>query len=588
MARESIMNSLHRFALVFIFLFFDIIPIWAETYCVSTVNELNIALFDAQSNDQDDIINIVQGVYLGSFVYSSSEDRKLSVHGGYNSGCTYRILNPYNTTIDAEEKGPCLVLNCTSNGDFEVQGIGFKNGIASSNNNGGGMWIYSDEGVITIESNFISNNFAELAGNGIFINGASSTILKNNTVKNGSSVSSPSNSSRSSIYIASSSVDCEDNYVVDNTTRGFYLRTGGLSFRYNTVVRNNAGGEEGGGCYISATGGGGNFYFLDNLFNGNYAKFGGGIAFYDRSNMNIYLEGNKLYANDAIVDGGGIYIPNYSYNTVKDVYILNNVFFENCSGYDGYAIYLEDIQSIAISNNTFAKNKTLLTDIGNGGALYVKHISDTQYSNIYNNIFWNNSASTCSDIYLNDDGNSNYVYSQVNIYNNNFDHSEEGFCIPHFFPIDLSNLNKEDPLFADYSNNCYLLDEFSPCIDTGTDWADAPDTDIDGIYRPIGTEYDMGAYESIYSCEINDIKFESAYFSNFYSFLDSVAADCSIYCHAVTIEENIDFNKDYNINLKGGYTCDFSTNSLQGYNTTIHGLITISNGSVNIENIIVQ
>jgi len=51
-----------------------------------------------------------------------------------------------------------------------------------------------------------------------------------------------------------------------------------------------------------------------------------------------------------------------------------------------------------------------------------------------------------------------------------------------------------DPLFVDMINGNYRLQPESPCIDAGTS-AGAPGDDIEGVTRPQGAGYDMGAYE---------------------------------------------------------------------------------------------
>ncbi len=54
---------------------------------------------------------------------------------------------------------------------------------------------------------------------------------------------------------------------------------------------------------------------------------------------------------------------------------------------------------------------------------------------------------------------------------------------------------------------------------------------------------------------------------------------------AVTLNENIDFNRDVLINLRGGFNPDFTA---QEGHTVINGSITVSSGSIVIENISVK
>jgi PKD repeat protein len=59
----------------------------------------------------------------------------------------------------------------------------------------------------------------------------------------------------------------------------------------------------------------------------------------------------------------------------------------------------------------------------------------------------------------------------------------------------------------------------------------------------------------------------------------------TIQSNAVTIVENIDFNRNITVTIQGGYNCDHS--AVTGI-TTINGKMTISNGQVTIENLIIQ
>jgi len=72
----------------------------AATFCVSDATELQDALTVAASNGENDTIQIVQGTYVGNFIYESTEANSLALEGGYNSGCGSRILDPENTILN--------------------------------------------------------------------------------------------------------------------------------------------------------------------------------------------------------------------------------------------------------------------------------------------------------------------------------------------------------------------------------------------------------------------------------------------------------------------------------------------------------
>jgi hypothetical protein len=78
----------------------------AATFCVSSASGLLSALAAAGSNGEDDVIEVVQGTYQGSFVYIPTEAFSLTIEGGYAAGCTSRVVNPANTVLDAMGLGP--------------------------------------------------------------------------------------------------------------------------------------------------------------------------------------------------------------------------------------------------------------------------------------------------------------------------------------------------------------------------------------------------------------------------------------------------------------------------------------------------
>ncbi len=93
------------------------------------------------------------------------------------------------------------------------------------------------------------------------------------------------------------------------------------------------------------------------------------------------------------------------------------------------------------------------------------------------------------------------------LWGNGPDQIHAGLASNHYvcFTVDSSNIEggyegignlDEDPGFLDPENGDFRLASDSPCVDTGTDNG-APATDLLGMPRPMGTEYDMGAYEYV-------------------------------------------------------------------------------------------
>ncbi len=156
-----------------------------------------------------------------------------------------------------------------------------------------------------------------------------------------------------------------------------------------------------------------------------------------------------------------------------------NLSFENCvfdtnaasngGAISGMGEYLSEgpawTTSVYLTNCTFYGN----TAAGTGGAL---RLDEVEYD-VRNCIFW---GDTPDEIDLSGNGIGSVTYSLVED-----GHTGEG------------NLSTP-PLFVDASNGDFHLRTASPAIDTGTS-DDAPDMDLDGVARPQGDGFDMGAYE---------------------------------------------------------------------------------------------
>jgi len=209
-------------------------------------------------------------------------------------------------------------------------------------------------------------------------------------------------------------------------------------------------------------------------------------------------------------NGGGIYVHGSSINiTIKEC-----IFSGNSAKYGG-GVDAHSDSGITIINNTFSGNSASR----DGGGIWTRLYYDSAILNIYNNIFFDNTANAGGndgdDLYVNSDGNGNSTGSTVNLYNNNlsgnanFDTGQsEDLFITETDNYSHGGNIQQNPLFVDAENGDFHLESTSPCIDAGTnDAPHLPDTDKDGKPRIIDgngddiATVDMGAYEFGDICE---------------------------------------------------------------------------------------
>jgi len=106
--------------------------------CVTTAEQLQACLYDAEADGYPNTIMVVQGTYVGNFVFNSDEDFDLNLHGGYAAGCGSFVYNPSLTVIDGDVNGDvgtggtgdgvAFDLMNTAGGSILVDGFHVKNG----------------------------------------------------------------------------------------------------------------------------------------------------------------------------------------------------------------------------------------------------------------------------------------------------------------------------------------------------------------------------------------------------------------------------------------------------------------------------
>ncbi len=408
---------------------------------VSTSEELQSALTEAQNNAMDDVIHIAQGTYAGNFLYASTEENDLSILGGYSADFSSKDVDATNTILDGNNTDTVITLMASNtNTDITINGFTIQNGSTSATElygKGGGVRVESG-GQINITNNKVIDN-TSYDGSGAYIEG--DVVFSNNTF------SSNTATHTGTITINSGNATLVNNVITSNSANyigGINVSTGSS---FNTIIENNI------------------------------ISFNSGFGIYVNSDSAI-ITSNTVSNNGSGINSRG------SGGTVN-----NNLISDNT----GKGIDIDGGDNIVVTGNTIVNN--------DGGLVVWLYYDEEDKAEITNNLFYGNrelqnfNIYNPSDILIFNDRNDNYISSVVVLTGNNFDQSSDGIHIERPFTIDASNLNNIDPLFIDAANGDYRLSSDSPLIDQGAVTANVTSTDLDGNTRTVGSAVDMGAYE---------------------------------------------------------------------------------------------
>ena len=281
------------------------------------------------------------------------------------------------------------------------------------------------------DSVFFTTDYPNVGWGGIRLNGSDNNIFNYCRIEFGKTINDYPDAHGAAVALFG--VDASFNHCVfaDNYAYADGYGMGGAIYAFSSVnttfnscsfLRNHSYGS-GGAIEFSGDNG---TVLTDCVFIQNYCDYGGGA-------ISCYLvEGTKMTRC--------LFVENYTnYNNGGAIRISgmgNNVYLENCS----------------ISENS-ANN-------GDGGAINIDY--GTAY--MVNCIVYNNPGAYSDDVYLGMAG-----YAEINYCNSNIPDGATG-----------GNNITENPLFEDIATLNYQLQEFSPCIDAGTDigyeyWGEAPD-----------------------------------------------------------------------------------------------------------------
>jgi hypothetical protein len=193
----------------------------------------------------------------------------------------------------------------------------------------------------------------------------------------------------------------------------------------------------------------------DNSYIGNFIRDNGRVSLNSHLDHGMYLSGdNEFVANNLIAANSAYGIQVSGYNTVSNLKIYNNTIV-NSYNTSGIMLWMA-VSGVDIANNIIY-----------GNATYGVTTSDCHGSGvtIRNNLFYNNPSGTWN---MADNG-SDVSYTTS------------------------GNITSSDPLFVNWWSDWHLQTG-SPAINAGLTLSSVT-TDFDGVSRPQGGAYDMGAYE---------------------------------------------------------------------------------------------
>ena len=337
-----------------VFIFLVYLPIfpqsaYTETFNVTNEDELREALSSAESNGEDDTINVATGLYEThgeTFIFESDEDFSLTIEG----------KGAGKTIMDGGDMDRVLEINSVSDADvfISIKGLTIRDGFHVSIpgdlsiSNGGGIYVVSQN--LTIEDcEFISNSESRVGnGGGLFANIQQTINLSGNLFSQNSAAFSGGGA-----YISATELILSDNeFIMNSSALG---DGGGLTIDANTmhlpatgscdatitnnIFNSNSTFEKGGGLAVSLYCNNFDYEIINNTFTLNTSENnGGGISLSATADSLDFLMqlftldvyNNIIFDNFATGNGGDIYFSIFHEVQEHNFYLLNNDFSDFC------------------------------------------------------------------------------------------------------------------------------------------------------------------------------------------------------------------------------------------------------------------
>ena len=346
--------------LAFLVVFFTTNVAFGETFNVTTPEEFQNALTIAQSNGEDDIINVAAGTYniTSTLTYSTN-------NGDSGHTLTIQGAGADQTVLDGGGSVRILYIDTgadDSGGDVTIKGMAFENGNANQFH-GGAIRFLCNDANMTIENNTFLGNSAYSGGAVDASAGSGTKIINNKFIENSAIDIGGACSVHGGAII-------KNNTFLSNCARcggGMEIWSGTVTITNNAFSQNCA-TDIGGGVYVYSS----KAIITNNTFSGNSADEGGGV-YADAVYGTATITNNTFSGNLADNYGGGVYGMLYHEIDILNVY--NNILFDNAAGAggnDGDDLYIEigyKGATVNLYNNDFSGNADF--DTGQSEDLYI-------------------------------------------------------------------------------------------------------------------------------------------------------------------------------------------------------------------------
>lgn len=405
--------------------------------CASVQRAVDVAV----SGDE---LHLAGGIYSGAQARETLTQhlyisQSVTIRGGYSadfSGPPDPALHL--TTLDAAGLGRVVVVAPDSHATLD--GLQLVNGQAGTQNGGG---LYTAQAQIVLRDVTFSGNQAEFGGGLYFVQGQL-------TIENSHFMSNTARLGGGAARLYGSTAVLNHNTFANNTAGlhggALYLTTGQTTLQHNQFLSNTVTDPNqgwGGGLHLNN----GQATLNNNEFQGNQAHTGGGLRLFQSQAM---LDANLFVANQGI-QGGGLSLAGNSTATLVNTVLLGNT---------AAALHLANAQ-VTLQHTTFVGNVDGMVVAG-GQVELVNTIVASQTTGIVNNAGLVTITATLWD----------------------------SVAQPIVGTVAQSGGLTGTAAFA---GDGYHLTAVSDAINTGIDAGVS--NDVDGLPRPIGTGFDLGAVE---------------------------------------------------------------------------------------------